>query len=245
VESDDEMIDGLFLPTTAGMTAGGGDGGADGDGYGTGTGTGTGGYMVTNGAVTRGGYSGGSGRGASGQSGSFQSKSASRSGRGGAVELQAAGGRGGGSAGGAAAATLGVEMAAKKGHESVPTDSKVDSADGSTAGGAVLAIPSGGKTVGGPQHSADLSMHSQLLPDHVDLDNLDDDLDELFGAWDADSDGKLTAKELADATGVSEERAKEIISNYDTNEDGVLDEEEFEALKEAILKEEELKKGVE
>ena len=42
----------------------------------------------------------------------------------------------------------------------------------------MLGVPSSG--VHGAKHSAEVSQHSQLLPDHVDLDNLDDDLDGLF-----------------------------------------------------------------
>jgi len=48
-------------------------------------------------------------------------------------------------------------------------------------------VTSGGPTAGGgvtgglkPGHTAEVSQHSQLLPDHVDLEHLDDDLDGLF-----------------------------------------------------------------
>lgn len=47
-------------------------------------------------------------------------------------------------------------------------------AGGPTAGGGAVA---GGLAVG---HQPEVSQHSQLLPDHVDLEHLDDDLDGLF-----------------------------------------------------------------
>lgn len=60
--------------------------------------------------------------------------------------------------------------------------------------------------------------------------------------FDEDDDGKVSAKELAAATGISEEKAAEIISSFDENDDGLLDSGEFEKLKEAIISQEEARK---
>jgi len=54
---------------------------------------------------------------------------------------------------------------------------------------------------------------------------------------DEDHDGKISAAELAKATGVTEERAVEIIAAHDVDGDGQLDEEEFEKLKDQIIEE--------
>ena len=54
---------------------------------------------------------------------------------------------------------------------------------------------------------------------------------------DADGDGKVSAEELAEQTGVTLERAKEIIAQYDKDGDAQLDEEEFEKLKQQLISE--------
>jgi len=56
-------------------------------------------------------------------------------------------------------------------------------------------------------------------------------------AFDDDGDGKVSAAELAAQTNITEERAKEIIAEYDKDGDGQLDEEEFEILKQQIIDE--------
>eukprot|EP00484_Ammonia_sp_Unknown_P018940 CAMPEP_0197025922 /NCGR_PEP_ID=MMETSP1384-20130603/6121_1 /TAXON_ID=29189 /ORGANISM="Ammonia sp." /LENGTH=743 /DNA_ID=CAMNT_0042454511 /DNA_START=22 /DNA_END=2253 /DNA_ORIENTATION=- len=55
--------------------------------------------------------------------------------------------------------------------------------------------------------------------------------------FDEDGDGKVSAKELAEQTNITEERAKEIIAQYDVDHDGQLDAEEFERLKQQIIEE--------
>eukprot|EP01083_Nonionella_stella_P277346 942852_1 len=58
---------------------------------------------------------------------------------------------------------------------------------------------------------------------------------DTFQNMDANSDKKLTAKELADACGISELQAKNIIEQYDVDNDGTLNAEEFEDLKQKTL----------
>eukprot|EP00486_Rosalina_sp_Unknown_P007537 CAMPEP_0201577206 /NCGR_PEP_ID=MMETSP0190_2-20130828/23462_1 /ASSEMBLY_ACC=CAM_ASM_000263 /TAXON_ID=37353 /ORGANISM="Rosalina sp." /LENGTH=573 /DNA_ID=CAMNT_0048008981 /DNA_START=1320 /DNA_END=3041 /DNA_ORIENTATION=- len=53
---------------------------------------------------------------------------------------------------------------------------------------------------------------------------------------DRNSDGKLSAEELAKATNITLKKAQDIIKKYDENGDGSIDEEEFGALKKQILK---------
>ena len=57
--------------------------------------------------------------------------------------------------------------------------------------------------------------------------------------FDGDGDGKVSAQELAEQTGISVERAQAIIAEYDEDNDGQLDEAEFERLKERVLTERE------
>merc|ERR1712154_504956 len=52
---------------------------------------------------------------------------------------------------------------------------------------------------------------------------------------DADGDGKLSASELAAQCNITEQEAQNIIYQYDQDGDGMLDEEEFEDLKQQIL----------
>eukprot|EP01084_Bolivina_argentea_P069044 125679_1 len=57
---------------------------------------------------------------------------------------------------------------------------------------------------------------------------------------DADGDGKLTAKELAQVCNITVLEAEELIEQYDANGDGALDENEFEDLKQQILQQQQL-----
>merc|ERR1712154_195084 len=62
--------------------------------------------------------------------------------------------------------------------------------------------------------------------------NVDEKMD--LETFDSDDDGKVSAEELANATGIMVDKAKEIIAGYDDNDDGMLDSGEFEKLKDAI-----------
>ena len=58
-------------------------------------------------------------------------------------------------------------------------------------------------------------------------------------AFDEDGDGKIDAEELAKQTGITVERAREVISKIDADEDGKIDPEEFEKLKQRLIDEHE------
>mmetsp|Transcript_7279 Transcript_7279/g.6520 ORF Transcript_7279/g.6520 Transcript_7279/m.6520 type:complete len:488 (-) Transcript_7279:31-1494(-) len=68
-------------------------------------------------------------------------------------------------------------------------------------------------------------------------DNMTDKLgaNQEFDDLDANSDKKLSAKELAEACNISELQASNIIQQYDQDADGLLDKEEFEILKAQVL----------
>merc|ERR1719242_2713641 len=132
-----------------------------------------------------------------------------------------------------------------KGHESVPT-STVDEMDDEVSAtqsigddqqpeAGALGVPPAG--AGHASQPSEISQHSQLLPDHVDLDHLDDDLDGLFAEFDEDGDGMIDAEELAHQTGCTVERARELIAECDTNDDGLIDPTEFAKLRERLLAE--------
>merc|ERR1712228_36672 len=55
--------------------------------------------------------------------------------------------------------------------------------------------------------------------------------------FDEDGDGKIDAEELAKQTGISTKRAREIIDQFDHNEDGQIDPKEFEVLKARLIDE--------
>jgi len=58
---------------------------------------------------------------------------------------------------------------------------------------------------------------------------------DTFENIDQNSDEKLTVKELAEACNISELQAKNIVAQYDVDNDGTLDKEEFEQMKQTIL----------
>merc|ERR1719242_2991308 len=135
------------------------------------------------------------------------------------------------------------QLDAAKGHESVPTatmdevedETRTIDEDGQPEAAGALGVPEAG--AGHASQPSELSQHSQLLPDHVDLDNLDDDLDGLFAEFDEDGDGMIDAEELAHQTGCTVERARELIAECDTNDDGLIDPTEFAKLRERLLAE--------
>eukprot|EP00484_Ammonia_sp_Unknown_P005942 CAMPEP_0197073034 /NCGR_PEP_ID=MMETSP1384-20130603/210398_1 /TAXON_ID=29189 /ORGANISM="Ammonia sp." /LENGTH=523 /DNA_ID=CAMNT_0042511859 /DNA_START=95 /DNA_END=1667 /DNA_ORIENTATION=- len=59
---------------------------------------------------------------------------------------------------------------------------------------------------------------------------------DFHDAMDADGDGKLTAEELAAACNITPMEAQNIITQYDADGDGMLNPDEFEDLKQQILK---------
>eukprot|EP01083_Nonionella_stella_P303041 1047339_1 len=73
---------------------------------------------------------------------------------------------------------------------------------------------------------------SQQRDQMTDKLGANDTLDTL----DNNNDGQLTAKELSEACGISEVQARNIIQQYDVDGDGSLDPQEFETLKQQVLK---------
>eukprot|EP01083_Nonionella_stella_P138627 421852_1 len=73
---------------------------------------------------------------------------------------------------------------------------------------------------------------SQQRDQTTDKIGANDTIDTL----DNNNDGQLTAKELSEACGISEVQAKNIIQQYDVDGDGMLDPQEFETLKQQVLK---------
>ena len=75
---------------------------------------------------------------------------------------------------------------------------------------------------------------AQVIDEHTDIHSIDDN-----------KDGKVSAYELAQATGITTEEAELLIHQYDENGDGYLQPQEFENLKQEILQKQEQKRRLE
>ena len=88
------------------------------------------------------------------------------------------------------------------------------------------------------------SLKEQILSQQRDAVSAGINENSSVNAMDDDKDNKVSAQELSQATNISVKEAELLIKQYDKNGDGMLDEKEFEELKDKILREQQEKERI-